>query len=199
MPGVCDMMGNKGEDKRETDSTQIQKFINNVKKAESNIVVREYEPSFTDNLHTELVTESLNIAKQIHQRWSIKEKGEQKYRFVAFFMFIAIFFLQLLILNLLIFLQGNNIVNLKDNILYAYMSIVFVEIVGIVAITFKYIFSERKVAPLEITYKIIDSANKYNNYYYKENISAKNNQDNLNVNNKPKTFKELREIKKGES
>lgn len=184
-------MGKKGDD-----TNSKKRFYTSIQKNPE--AVKEYSDFSLDKLHENLILNSLDIANHIHMNWSTKENNEQMHRKKSFKIFIIVFLFQLLVLSVLIFLQGFNVVNLKDNILYAYMTIVFAEIIGIVAITFKYIFSERTINPLEISYKIIDSANKYNNIYFKESLTAIINQQSLKTSDRTQSFMELWEAKKGE-
>jgi hypothetical protein len=101
-------------------------------------------------------TAALNALMLIYTSWYNKEKNELSSRKVFSWIYQIILVLQLIALNVLVFLIGFGIIHLSNELFYSFSALVVVELIGIIYIMVNYIFSERKTTVLEEAYKLID-------------------------------------------
>ena len=126
------------------------------------IIIEESVQKITSKLHENLTSRSLDIAFHIFNAWKEKENKENLWRRVIAIVTFGILILQLYVLAQFVFEIGRGTMNFEGRIIELYVTGVFAEIVGIIILITKYMYSERSLRPLEIVQNILENVGKNN-------------------------------------
>lgn len=120
----------------------------------------------------------------IYSAWARKENNELKSRKVFSWIYQILLILQLISVNVIVFLIGFGVIKIEKELFHTFAALIIAELIGIVVIMIKYIFSERKTKVLEEAYKIISLI-----------IKSSNTTVNKEINDEKESFAQKKEEK----
>ncbi len=130
--------------------------------------VIESTEQLSSKLHSDLTTQSLEIANHIFLTWKGKEEKENGWRkaiaVASFFILVG----QLCILAWFMFEIGRGTMRFELDVMQLYIAGVFAEVVGIIVLITKYMYSERTLKPLEIVQRILENIGSNNSKYFND-------------------------------